>query len=435
MNLRHKLDLDRWYKLKDHPVQTALVNDDVRFKVVPAGRRSGKTERAKRFVVRAAMQRMGAYFVAAPTRDQVKKIYWQDLKRLSLCSMLPKKPSESDLIIYFPNGSTITCIGLDVPQRIEGVFWSGGIIDEIADVKSDAWEANISPALDTYNPSDPDYRAWCWLIGVPDGLNHYYDMYEYAKSGKDKDWRAYEWKSSDILPKDTVDSARARMSPEQFAQEYEAQFANASGRAYPHFDRNLNGCTINWQDRLGHEMFYIGMDFNVHNCTATVCIVRDGNLYAVDEFTGQLDTPTMCNDIKKRYGDNIVDHAMIFPDASGRAQHSSQAGISDLSAIKSAGFKMYVETTNPKIIDRVNHVNAIIMSATHQRRFFVNVAACPQLTKSLERQALGDDKKPIKINNLDHSPETLGYVAMRTHPIFEISDGQFVQQNGILLRA
>ncbi len=42
-------ELARWYKLIPHPVQLSLVNDDVRFKVVPAGRRSGKTERAKRF--------------------------------------------------------------------------------------------------------------------------------------------------------------------------------------------------------------------------------------------------------------------------------------------------------------------------------------------------------------------------------------------------
>ena len=37
--------LDRWYNLIDHPVQLRLVKDDVRFKIVPAGRRSGKSER------------------------------------------------------------------------------------------------------------------------------------------------------------------------------------------------------------------------------------------------------------------------------------------------------------------------------------------------------------------------------------------------------
>ena len=174
IDLAHRKDMERWYPLIEHSVQAALVNDKVRFKVVPAGRRSGKTERAKRFVVREAMREPGPYFVAAPTRDQVKRIYWQDLKRLCFTSVLgDRSVSESELQIRLPNGSTISLIGLDQPQRMEGVLWIGGVIDEIADVREGAWQENISPALDTFNPLKPDYRPWCWLIGVPDGLYHY----------------------------------------------------------------------------------------------------------------------------------------------------------------------------------------------------------------------------------------------------------------------
>ena len=68
----------RWYQLKDHEVQLRLlraVEDGVRFPIVPAGRRSGKTERAKRFLSRQAMWYQGEkYFAAAPTYNQAKKI-------------------------------------------------------------------------------------------------------------------------------------------------------------------------------------------------------------------------------------------------------------------------------------------------------------------------------------------------------------------------
>ena len=137
------INANRWYQLKPLPVQLDLVNDDVRFKVVPAGRRSGKTERAKRYIIKTALRNANeAYFVAAPTRDQVKKIYWTDLKRLAPESQVLKF-RETELAIYFVNGTVLTLIGLDKPERIEGTFWSGGIIDEIADIKSDAWEAHI----------------------------------------------------------------------------------------------------------------------------------------------------------------------------------------------------------------------------------------------------------------------------------------------------
>ena len=75
--------MQRWYDLIDHPEQLRLINSSSRFKVVPAGRRSGKTERFKRFMAKTMMANPGEpYFIAAPTRNQVKKIYWEDMKLL-----------------------------------------------------------------------------------------------------------------------------------------------------------------------------------------------------------------------------------------------------------------------------------------------------------------------------------------------------------------
>ena len=224
MSLTLERQMARWYKLIDHDVQLRLVDaisNGIRFPVVPAGRRSGKTERFKRFIAKEAMKNGNEkYFIAAPTHDQVKKIYWDDMKMFTLSCTHEKKPSETDRIIFMPNGTEIHLIGLDKPARIEGIQWTGGGIDEIADIKPDAWESHILPALNTVNPTRPDYRAWCWLLGVPDGLNHYYEMAEYARTANDPDWGLFHWKSSDILPKDVIDSAKRQMSAKQYKQEF-----------------------------------------------------------------------------------------------------------------------------------------------------------------------------------------------------------------------
>ena len=95
-----KRELERWYPLIDVEEQLRLVNDDYRIKVIPAGRRSGKTERFKRYVVKQAMENPGMpYFAGAPTRDQAKRIFWNDLKKLSFSSTHKKRPYETDLII------------------------------------------------------------------------------------------------------------------------------------------------------------------------------------------------------------------------------------------------------------------------------------------------------------------------------------------------
>ena len=55
----------------------------------------------------------GLYFAAAPTRDQTKKIWWEDLKKLTFEPTHKKEPMVSTLVMYLANGSEIHVIGLD----------------------------------------------------------------------------------------------------------------------------------------------------------------------------------------------------------------------------------------------------------------------------------------------------------------------------------
>lgn len=378
-------DLARWYPLKDHQVQTDLVNDKVRFKVVPAGRRSGKTERAKRFVVREAMREPGPYFVAAPTRDQVKRIYWNDLKRLSFCSIYQDKPKESELIIPFPNGSTISLIGLDQPQRMEGVLWAGGVIDEIADVRDGAWQENISPALDTFNPQRPDYRAWCWLIGVPDGLNHYYDMAEYARTSGDPDWKLYTWKSSEILPPDVIEAAKRRMSPRQYKQEYEASFETATGRIYEDYGPH-NYTTEAIQP---HEQLMWFHDFNFTPLSSGIGVRRGNALYCLDEIilTSAVSRQSALEFVEK-YKNHANRKVIVYGDPAGRAgeKHGHASDYTEMEQVLRANnwqVERKVKAAAPAIRDRQNAVRAKILNAKGETSLFVHPERCKYLHKGL----------------------------------------------------
>lgn len=388
-NLAHSMDAKRWYPLIEHPVQTALVNDQVRFKVVPAGRRSGKTERFKRFVVREAMREPGPYFIGAPTRDQVKRIYWQDMKRLCFTSVLgDRSVSESELQIKLPNGSTISLIGLDQPQRMEGVFWAGGGIDEIADIRENAWQENISPALDTYNPEKPDYRAWCWLLGVPDGLNHYYDMAEYARTSGDPDWKLYTWKSADILPADVIEAAKRRMSARQYRQEYEASFETASGRIYEDYgQQNWTNSTIQ-----PHEQLLWFHDFNFTPLSSGIGVRRGKNnddLYCLDEI---ILTSAVSRQSALEFVDKYKDHqnkkVIIYGDPAGRAgeKHGHASDYTEMEQVLRANgwtVERKVKLAAPAIRDRQNAVRAKILNAKGETSLFVNPERCKYLHKGL----------------------------------------------------
>lgn len=417
-NLMLDRQLSRWYPLKDHAVQLALVSavsEGIRFPLVPAGRRSGKTERFKRFLVKQASAYNGMYFAAAPTHAQAKKIFWDDLKAFTLSCMHSRRPSESDLIIYLDNGSEIHVIGLDKPQRIEGIPWTGGGIDEFADIKPDAWEANILPALNTVNPTMPDYRAWCWLLGVPDGLNHYYDLCMQAESGNDPNFRVFHWKSAEILPPDVMDAMKRAMSAKQFKQEFEASFETASGRIYEDYSKaNTTNAAIE-----PHEQLMWMHDQNFTPLSSAVGVRRnDGkDLYLLDEIV-------LISAVSKQSATEFVDkfknhknkHVLIYGDPAGKAgeKHGHASDYTDIEGVLKANGWTYtrkVKSAHPAIKDRQNAVRAKILTASGETSLFINPATAPWCHKGLSTVQLqaGSTFQEDQKNDYQHITTAIGY--------------------------
>lgn len=409
--------MGRWYPLKDHPVQLALCNavpNGVRFPVVPAGRRSGKTERAKRFVAKQAMAHANEkYFVGAPTYSQAKKIWWDDLKSLTLSCLHPKKPSETELKLYLPNGTEIHILGLDQPQRIEGINWTGGVIDEIADVRGEALDANIMPALNTVDPTRPDYRAWCWFIGVPDGLNHYYDMAEYARTSGDPDWGLYHWTSEEILPPDVIESAKRTMSRKQYNQEYRASFETASGKIYEDYG------VENFTEELiaGHEALHWTHDQNYTPLSSAIAVVRDGMPYFLDEIVLESAVSRQsAMEFVERYKGHANKTVYIYGDPAGRAgeKHGHKSDYTEIEDVLRANgwkFERRVRPKHPSIRDRQNAVRAMIKTMDGKVRLFVNPKTATWCHKGLSTVQLqaGSAFQEDQTNQYQHITTAIGY--------------------------
>lgn len=421
MNTGHLLldrQLARWYKLKDHPVQLALIDavpSGIRFPLVPAGRRSGKTERFKRFLVKQANAVPGQYFAAAPTHTQAKKIFWDDLKAFTLSCTHSRKPSESDLIIYTPNGSEIHVIGLDKPQRIEGIPWTGGGIDEFADVKADAWEANILPALNTVNPTRPDYRAWCWLLGVPDGLNHYYDLCQQAETGQDPNFKVFHWKSAEILPPDVMDAMKRAMSEKQFKQEFEASFETAGGRIYENYS-TANTTTAAIEP---HEQLMWMHDQNFTPLSSAIGVRRNNgkDLYLLDEIvlTSAISKQSAIEFVEK-YKDHRNKHVLIYGDPAGKAgeKHGHASDYTDIEGVLKAHGWTYtrkIKPAHPAIKDRQNAVRAKIRTASGDISLYVNATTAPWCHKGLSTVQLkeGSTFQEDQTNQYQHITTAIGY--------------------------
>jgi hypothetical protein len=407
----------RWYVLKDHPEQLRLlraVDDGIRFPVVPAGRRSGKTERFKRFLARTAMWMPNErYFAAAPTYGQAKKIFWDDLKSLTLSAAHPKRPSESNLIIYMPNGTEIHILGLDQPQRIEGIEWTGGGIDEIADLKPEALEANIMPALNTVNPTRPDYRAWCWFFGVPEGLNHFYDMAEYARTSGDPNYGYFHWKSAEILPADVIESAKRTMSKKQYMQEYEASFETATGRIYEDYGpANYSNAEL-----MPHEAIHWMHDQNFTPLSSAIAVVRKGVPYFVSEIVLESAISRQsAEEFVERYKNHENKTVFVYGDPHGRAgeKHGHKSDYTDIEDVlrrERWTFERRVKAAAPSIKDRQNAVRAKILNAKDEVSLYVNPNTAPWCHKGLATVQLqeGSTFQEDQKNPYQHITTAIGY--------------------------
>lgn len=418
----------RWYPLIPHPVQLQLlraVDDGIRFPVVPAGRRSGKTERGKRFISRRAMYQSGEkFFAGAPTFAQAKKIWWQDLKDMTFSCLHTKRPSETELQIFLPNATEIHVIGFDQPQRFEGVPWTGGIIDEIADVKEQAVIENILPALNTVDPRRPEYRAWCWFIGVPEGLGHYKDMADLGWSGTDPDYRTFHWKSAEILPQDVIDGAKRSMSLKQFRQEYEASFETAGGRIYEDYGK-ANWCGVTPYET---EELHWTHDQNFTPLSSAIVVIRDDIPYVVDEIVLESAVSRQsAEEFVDRYQNHKNKTVYLYGDPAGRAgeKHGHKSDYDDIEEVLLKNgwkFQRRVRPKHPGIKDRQNAVRARIKNAMGQIRLFVNPVTAKWTNKGLETVQLKEGSSFIEdqTNEYQHITTAIGYFVDRLWPMGSI---------------
>lgn len=374
-----------------------------RFAVVPAGRRSGKTELAKRrLVISLALRKAWPdprYFAAAPTRDQAKRIFWKDIKALTPQGWI-KKIYESDLCLTTRFGSELWVVGMDKPERIEGVAWDGGVLDEYANMRPQAWTEHVRPALS-------DRRGWCWLIGVPEGLNHYKDIVDYAKAGADPEWGCYRWSSADILPPEELEAAKRQLDGRTFRQEYEGSFEGASGRVYYAYSVARHedaGITLNMRLPI-----ILCCDFNVDPCIWEACQTDGKTVRVFDEIMlANTNTVEMGKVAKARYGKHPAG-VIVYGDSAGQSR--STAGQSDYALLTELGFTTQrIKRANPAVKDRVNAVNAMLENTKGEVRL-THHPICKAFRKDLETVVWTESGAEIdkRERSKTHASDALGY--------------------------
>lgn len=436
----------RWTPLKHHPEQWRLWTSQARFRVVPAGRRSGKTEIAKRWVVQRACNvavQGRKYAFAAPTRDQAKRIYWADLKALVPRVWMAEEPRETDLEIRLRNGSRLCVVGMDRPERIEGEPLHGIVLDEYANMRAEAWTENISPALDT--PNQPP--GWAWFIGVPEGRNHYWQLWTEAQQLREagQSWDRFHWRSADIMSAEAIEAARQRMDERTFRQELEGSFESYAGLAY--YSWSEGNIVRGLADAYDADAdLIICFDFNTAPGVAVIAqeLGRRPELPPGAEpdstaIIGEVwvdsnsNTEIVCERVLGDWGYHRG-RVLCYGDASGGARTTVAVQGSDWDIIRRSmrarfgdRLSMRNRKANPRERARVNAVNSRLATTDGRRRLFVDPVEAPHVVADFERvETTKDGRGEIEKAQggpLTHVSDALGYYI---HDRFPVADHKMI---------
>lgn len=204
-----------------------FAEDAARFSVVVAHRRCGKTVASLQRGIAAAMMPPSSsarYAYIAPLRNQAKNIAW-DLAKSMTKDVPGMGVNESELRLDFPTGARLQLYGSDNPDALRGGWLDGVIMDEVAQMPPNTWTHVVRPML-------ADRQGWAVFIGTPSGKDYFYDLWEQA--GHKQGWTRYMYRAEDtgyVLPEELAD-AKAAMSENAYAQEFDCSFTAAVRGAF-----------------------------------------------------------------------------------------------------------------------------------------------------------------------------------------------------------
>lgn len=383
------------------PRQHEIFAATERFRVVVAGRRSGKTHLDCVELISTAAETPGARcWYVAPTYRMAREIAWATLKSLVPRGIIDGSPNESYLRIDLINGSEIALKGADNPDRLRGPGLDLLILDEFAWIDRKAWQEVLRPAL-----ADRGGRAL--FTTTPCGFNWAYDVYMRGVTGED-DWRSWQFTTADagIVSADEVESARRELDPRIFRQEYEASFETLQGRVYSNFDRE-DSVDAALEDIGGPIL--IGQDFNV-NPMASVIAVRAGDeCHVLDALeVPSSNTEEVAAEYARRFPDRRV---IVCPDPTGNKRLSSApVGQTDFTILRKHGLEVRAPSGPPPVPDRINNVQAMLLSGDGRRRLRVHPRA-HLLIRALDGLTYKEGtNRPDKDSGLDHITDALGYL-------------------------
>lgn len=213
-----------------HPKQKEIVKSKARFKVIRAGRRSGKSSVSIEIMLFTAISKANTnVFYIAPTQKQARSIIWEALKsRIGNVGEANEARLEMKIPTKDGGHSIIYLAGWENRENFRGMKAHLEVFDELDTMKEFfiGWQEIFRPAL-------TDTGGGALFIGTPKKENPNLRRLE-KMAETDYDYKAFHFRTEDNphISKEEIEKARQELDYSTFKQEYLAEYIENAGSLF-----------------------------------------------------------------------------------------------------------------------------------------------------------------------------------------------------------
>lgn len=295
------------YRYTPRAYQLPILAAPQKFKIAVLHRRAGKSKTALNQQISRALYQKGIYYYFLPTYRQAKSVIWDSLIKEHVPKELIEKINDSELAVYYKNGSIQRFAGCEDVDKHRGINPIDVVFDEYSEMPEQIWTAIIQPIL-------RENHGTATFIFTPKGKNHSWKLIQMAKENPE------EWfvsilgvEATNVFDKTELEEIKRNTPQALYEQEYLCSFIEGAGQFFRRIHQNAYP-----KDMLLPEEgeYQLGVDLaKYQDWTVLTPFNLESFIAYPQERFNQVDwnlQKARVEAMARRYG-----NALVWPDATG----------------------------------------------------------------------------------------------------------------------
>lgn len=231
--------------------QRRYLASDKPFSILVWHRRARKTRTAlNKQVIRIMTQPRNTYYYVLPTYRQAKAVVWDSLVKDHIPDSIVEKKNDSELAVYYKNGSIQRFVGAEDPDKHRGTNPVDVVFDEYSEQSERIWTEIFQPVL-------RENKGTATFVYTPKGKNHSWKLLQLAKTQDNWYVDVQSVHDTHMFTDAEIEEIKLNTPMALFQQEYECSFLESASSFFRRTRENVYDAPGEAQS--GH-VYQLGVD-------------------------------------------------------------------------------------------------------------------------------------------------------------------------------